>query len=433
MRSLLVLLIIFSFVPAILAKPHVGVLLWSWISYMNPHRLTWGAASNFPVADVVAGGTILALVFSREKKAFLGHPLLVLLLVYAIWVTITTLFAVAPEYAWGKWERTEKILLFAFITAALITSRSRLTALIWVTVLSLGYFGLKGGAFTILGGGKAHVFGPPGSFIADNNALALALIMTLPLMRFLHLQEKRKYLKWALAGSIVLTLFAVFGSQSRGAFLALAAMLTFMALKSRRRGFAILTLIVALGIGVAFMPETWKERMTSITQYENDPSAVGRIVMWKFAIDLAADHPIVGGGFLSFYDEGLRQKYLPPETRGRNVHSIYFEALGEHGYVGLLLFLAIGFGTYFTASRIVRETRRRPELHWARDLASMLQVSLVGYAAGGAFLNLGTFDLYYQLVVLVVITRLLVKRALGTEASARAWHPATWTRAGAPS
>ncbi|RME99165.1 MAG: putative O-glycosylation ligase, exosortase A system-associated, partial [Alphaproteobacteria bacterium] len=60
MRSLLVLLIIFSFVPAILAKPHVGVLLWSWISYMNPHRLTWGTAANFPVADVVGGGTILA-------------------------------------------------------------------------------------------------------------------------------------------------------------------------------------------------------------------------------------------------------------------------------------------------------------------------------------------------------------------------------------
>ena len=430
MRSLLVLLIIFSFVPAILAKPHVGVLLWSWIAYMNPHRLTWGAAANFPVAELVGGGTILALFFSHEKKNFLGHPLMVLLLAYALWVTITTFFAVAPEFAWGKWDRTEKILLFTFITVALISNRSRLTALVWVTVISLGFYGIKGGVFTILGGGKSHVFGPPGSFIGDNNALALALIMTLPLMRFLHMQAQSKLLRWGLAGAIVLTLFAIFGSQSRGAFLALGAMLTFMALKSRRRGFAILTLIVALGIGISFMPTSWKERMESISNYQHDASATGRIVMWKFAVDLAADHPIVGGGFLSFYDQGLRLKYLPPGTRGRNVHSIYFEALGEHGYVGLLLFLAIGLGTYFTAGRTIRETRRRPDLYWARDLASMLQVSLVGYAVGGAFLNLGTFDLYYQLVVLVVITRLLVRRALGTEVSKHAWRPPAWNRAG---
>ena len=68
MRSLLVALLIFGSLPLIVVKPHVGVLVWSWIGYMNPHRLTWGFAYDFPFAMVVALVTIAAWLFSREPK-----------------------------------------------------------------------------------------------------------------------------------------------------------------------------------------------------------------------------------------------------------------------------------------------------------------------------------------------------------------------------
>ena len=42
------------------------------------------------------------------------------------------------------------------------------------------------------------------------------------------------------------------------------------------------------------------------------------------------------------------------------------------------------------------------------DLAAMLQVSLIGYAASGAFLGLAYFDLYYHLIALIVILRVLL-------------------------
>ncbi len=59
-------------------------------------------------------------------------------------------------------------------------------------VASLGFYGVKGGIFTIATGGAYRVWGPPESFIEGNNELALALIMTIPLMRFLQLQARRR-------------------------------------------------------------------------------------------------------------------------------------------------------------------------------------------------------------------------------------------------
>ncbi|EQD61099.1 O-antigen polymerase [mine drainage metagenome] len=90
-------------------------------------------------------------------------------------------------------------------------------------------------------------------------------------------------------------------------------------------------------------------------------------------------------------------------------HSIYFQVLGEHGFVGLFLFLAIGFFTWRSGSWIIRETRGKPDLHWANTLARMLQVSQIAYATGAAFLSLAYFDLPYYIVVLMEVTKLYIK------------------------
>ena len=165
------------------------------------------------------------------------------------------------------------------------------------------------------------------------------------------------------------------------------------------------------------MPTEWQQRQLSTLNYEEDESAMGRIVMWRYAIDVANDHPLLGGGFNIFYDGSSRIKYLPRNEDGsvypgRAAHSIYFEVLGEHGYGGLILFLGLGFLAFFTAERVRRRSQDRPDLKWARDLMPMCQASLVGFAVGGAFLNKATFDLYYHFLALIVITEIIVLRAL---------------------
>jgi putative inorganic carbon (hco3(-)) transporter len=85
--------------------------------------------------------------------------------------------------------------------------------------------------------------------------------------------------------------------------------------------------------------------------------------------------------------------------------------LGEHGFVGLGLFLLLGVVTWFTASRLARKTKGDEELgSWMPDLMRMVQVSIIGYAAGGAFLSLAYLDLPYYILGFVVTASAIAKR-----------------------
>jgi probable O-glycosylation ligase (exosortase A-associated) len=419
LRSLIIFLIIFALLPAIIFKPHTGVLVWSWLSYMNPHRLTWGPAFSFPFAFTVGATTIAAWLISREPKRFPLTPVTVLLIVYILWVNVTTIFVLNPEGAYAKREEFMKILAMTFITLCLMVRPNRVQQLVWVIVVSIGIYGVAGGLFIILTGGQYRVYGPEHSFIADNNSLALALIMTLPLMRYLQLNSENLWIRWGTLVALILTLLAVIGTYSRGGFLALGTMVVYLILKSRQRlifGFAILLLIPVF---ILLMPDQWAERMMSIRSYEQDASAQARFEAWTVALRLANDHPLFGGGFKVFFSEAVWAHYLPDASRyGRSAHSIYFEVLGEHGYVGLTLFLLIGISAWRSAGWVVKATRRRPNLAWAHDLCSMLQVGLIGYATGGLFLNLATFDLYYHFLAIIVLVRAQVGAALKQEDSA---------------
>lgn len=413
MRDILLTLTVFGSVPVILVKPHIGVLVFSWISYMNPHRLTWGFAYNFHFAFLVGATTILAWIISRESKRLPWNGVTLLLIAFTLWISFTTLFALYPDQAYIKWERTAKILLFnGFITLALMGSRERINALVWVIVLSIGFFALRGGLFTVLGGGIHRVFGPAGSFIQDNNDLGLALIMVIPLMRYLQLASTSRAVRWGLAGLIALSFLAILGTYSRGAFLGMVVLVVALVLKTRHRVLTAAAVAVILALGIGLMPELWHARMETIVAEQTDSSGQSRIDAWAYGIDLAIERPILGGGFRAF-----RGNVDPKSGVGyRSAHSIYFEVLGEHGFVGFALFLALGIGAFLTGSRILRRARGHPDLLWAGDLASMLQVSLVAYAATGVFLGLAFFDLVYHLVVIMILTDAVVKKALSTAA-----------------
>ncbi len=100
-----------------------------------------------------------------------------------------------------------KVFTVILLTVALLTSRRRIHALLWVMVLSLGFFGVKGGVFTLLHGGAATIWGPPSTMIFDNNHLAVGLLVMLPLMNYLRLHSAHRIVRLGLPAAMVLTLF----------------------------------------------------------------------------------------------------------------------------------------------------------------------------------------------------------------------------------
>ena len=418
MRDLLVVLIVTGSLPFILARPWLGILMWTWLGYMNPHRLTWSYAYDIPFAQIVGITTLVAFVFAKDKRGIPLNSTTALWIAFVLWFCFTTLFALNPTGGIPDLEKALKIQLFSFLTLMLIRDKQRLHALLWVIVLSLGFYGAKGGLWVLRTGGTSRVWGPSGSFLSENNALALALIMAMPLMWYLYRTLEQRWQRMLMGLLMGLTGFSILGSHSRGAALAGACMLLFLVAKSRKRAGLFVAILLLLPLGVVFMPTQWTERMETIQTYEQDSSAMGRLTAWQFAIELANQRPLVGGGFDTFVEEqyrrfspALSQRIDERDGRFQGSHSIYFRVLGEHGYVGLALFLLLGLSAYRRASAIARRYGSEPESQWAADLASMIQVSLVGYAVAGAFLGLSYFDLYYQMVGLVIIAGAVVSES----------------------
>jgi probable O-glycosylation ligase (exosortase A-associated) len=430
MRDLVLVAILLGLVPVILARPHVGMLAYAWLSLMNPHRLTFGFTYGQPFALAVFVLTVAAWLFSREPKLPRTHPLLWSIVVFAFWFSFTTLFAWAPEAAFGKWDRAIKMTVAVLFTAVLITDHRRWQQLVAVIAFSIAFFGVKGGIWTILEGGHFLVWGPPDSYIADNNALAVALVMVIPLLVQIGETASRRWLSLASFAAAGLTAIAVLGTHSRGGLLTLAVAGVLLWLRSRHRLLTGALLAVALGFGIAFMPESWFERMQTIEQYEEDRSLNMRFEAWAWGLGVAAQAPLTGGGFMVYTLNGIehaggRLSYL-------NAHSIYFEVLAEHGWPGLALFLGLIAGGILTARAIVRDSRDLPELDWAARFGALVQVSFVAYAVGGALLNLAFYDLFYYLLLATAVARLEVLRVREGRGSAATAPAAPVERAAAP-
>lgn len=408
MRDLIILSIVAVAAVLALKRPWVGVMLWTWLSIMNPHRFAWGFAYSAPLAAIAAGATVLGLFMTRDRQSpFQGAPVAWFAL-FACWMTVSWLFGMDPVGDYAQWSKVIKIYFMTFVAAMLVINRMQILAFAWVTVGSMALLGAKGGLFTVLSGGVSRVWGPPGSFIEDNNEFALSLIMTIPLLHFLQLQVKALWLKYGFTMLMLLCAAAAIGTHSRGGFLAIGAMSAMFWLRSRKKALIGGALLFAVLVALPMMPEHWWARMETISTYQEDASAMGRINAWGVAWNVAL-HNFFGGG-MSYQHPIFFFLYGTYETSVRAAHSIYFQVLGNHGFVGLFLFLGIWFSTYRTAGWLRKNGRKQEQSAWTADLGSMIQVSLVGYATGGAFLSLSYFDLPYNMMVLAVMARAWVER-----------------------
>jgi putative inorganic carbon (HCO3(-)) transporter len=384
-----------------LKTPYIGVLVWSWISYMNPHRLAYGFAYDAPIALISGILLFIGVIFTKDKQKVPINSLTVVWFFFVIYMGLTTIFAFYPEAAWKDFSKVFKIQLVTFITIVLINNIKKLNHLIWVICLSIGYFSVKGGLFTILTGGGFRVYGPSASYIGENNALAVAILMTIPLMLYLH---KVTYSLWIRKGLIfaVLTSFVcALGSQSRGAFLALLAVCGFFWIKSKHK-LQIGILISVLGLGLfSFMPESWHNRMQTIETYNSDGSALGRINAWEYAYN-AANNNTLGMGFNSWSPMTFAM-YAPNPNDVHAAHSIYFSVLADHGWLGFIMFISIYLLAWRKLSSVIKLSENDVNMGDINFLGRMLKISFIAYLVGATFLSLAYFDLPWHMVSFVVL------------------------------
>ena len=408
MRDLALTIVFIGILPFALRHTWIGVLLWTWMSIMNPHKLTWGFASTAPFAMVAALVTFASVLVDRKSLRLPSDPTVIALVLWVTWMCITTFNAIYVDRSMNDLITVLKIQVMTFIAFMAIRDRKHIEAFIWVVVISVGFYGFKGGIFTIATGGSSRVWGPSDTYIYGNNEVGLALTMVIPLANYLRVVSPHVWVRRGLLALMLLSAAAVLGTQSRGALLAIGAMTTVLWFRSSKKvvgGVVLVALSMAL---LSFMPKSWDDRMATIGTYQQDGSAMSRINAWEMAINIANDRATGGGFVVETYE--VYQRYAPSLEWGVfTAHSIYFQALGEQGWVGLALFLAVGAGAFLATMQVRRLAKRQPETMWAFELAGMVQVSMIGYASGGSFLSLAYLDLAYNIAVVIVACKVWLR------------------------
>ncbi len=418
MRDILLIIVVVILLFRTLRVPETGAYLWAWVSIMNPHRLTYGIAFTLPFAQIVAAFTLLTFFVSKKaRREFPFSALTGIYLLLMAWMSVTSLAAINPDdVVLDRWIFVLKVHFMIWITISMLRGRSQIETLLWVVVGSVAFYGIKGGMWTLLTGGGGRVWGPPGGMLEDNNSLAVGLITVLPFLYYFRSTTFNKALRLGITVSMVLVGVAILGSQSRGALLGLLAMAVFLGAKGKRPFRFTILLAVFLAAGVSFMPAKWTKRMDTIQEYQADTSAMSRIYTWQTMWNVAVDRPLTGAGF-GTDNIRLFDRYSPKDSEYVGfkssvwvAHSIYFQALGEHGFIGLAIYLALWGATWVTASRTASRAEKIAEMvAWAPLLMRMCQVSIIGFMVGGAFLSLMHLDLPYYIIAFVVLTKCAVE------------------------
>jgi probable O-glycosylation ligase (exosortase A-associated) len=432
-HQLLFLALYLGLMPLVLMSPFVGVLIYDWIDYLPPGDIYSASLLSNYLSLTIGALTFLVWLFREEKTV--PRPLSVMLLMVAllIWMNITWQFALAPWAGGGKWDRTVKVIGFAILTAQMLTSRVRLEAFVWAFVLAATYFAVPSAIKVIVSGGAGGigdgevVVGGYASFFGDRVTLAIVLAMTLPfalyLARWATLLPPRwlRVAKPAMLGVAASCLLASIGTFARTALLSTGVTLFMLGIRSRRKLMGPLA-VVATGLVLYLIaPESWFGRMDTLTNYQQDASAMGRIDAWKWSWAMGLQHPILGGGFGVFV---LDAGSIRGKAGWLEAHNIFFEILAEHGFVGLGLFCGLMIAIYRSCAVVQKRVRGHVEYAWTADLARATQIALVAFAVGGSFVSIASNPFLYMLAGIAIGTRSLVERELGTPAR-------SWLRVGA--
>jgi probable O-glycosylation ligase (exosortase A-associated) len=440
MRDLIILAVFGAGLLYALRDPFVGLLVYTWISVMSPHRYAWGMAYDMPLALAAAGVTVVSMALHSESIRFPRNREAILFLLFWGWVTLTTQFAMYPAAAWVKWGVVTKIFVMILVSMLLVTNRRQLFQFVTALIVCVGFLGVKGAVFGLKSGGTQKVWGPPQSFLEDNNASALAMVMIIPFCFFLREIAPKKWQSHALlviGGSLVVSAVLTY---SRGGLLGLLTVAFATVVYSRHKFRNGALAVLAVSAALVVLPSHWFARMNTVKTYEEDRSAQMRLNSWTMAYNLAKDN-LLGGGFECWELENY-YKYSPqPELGhanaggevGSTAHSIYFEVLGTQGFGGLAIFLIALFSTLLSMRKIEKLARGQPLGNERVALARAFQASVMGYMVSGAFLSLAFFDLFWWIFAAALCFKSIVLLGQWEEAPLRARPARTPALAAGPS
>lgn len=352
--------------------------------------------------------------------------------VLSFWLLVSFSILYAANNRWAYNTSTElfwTFTAFVFLIGRLVNSTGRVIRFIywWIAVQTLL-------AIHVLTHGGIGT----GSFLTDENDVALALNMALPFTFYVaFFPGASRRIKTLLVLAAALMVAAVGVSASRGGVVGLAALVGTMILLSKRpiRNGAVVLMVAGVGLAILirFLPTAYVQDMQAI-QDPNDSTRDERLWSWSIAWEMYKEHPILGVGANNYpwtnADYAQRSPMYNPDRKilgGRTAHSVYFTLLPELGTIGVVIFAVILKMIY---NRSMALRRSAPSGGGGADpeaaanstrfqlIGNAIIASMVAYLVSGAFITVLYYPPFWHLVGICIAVYGAWRSSLGPPGAA---------------
>lgn len=397
------------FVAISLANPYWGLMGYLVWEFVRPAEM-FPALAPFHLQRVIAMVVMAAWLLSRLRK---DTPPLVasrqnkLMLLFGVVMLLSVATAVYRSQAFDFASDFFKIILIYFLIINLLSTQQKLNRFVWLFMALNGWvaFGVIKAYLTgdvVYSDGITRSIGLT-AFMGDPNDLATSLAAAIPFAIFLFPAVKSKFGKFAMIILLISSLVAITFTGSRGGTIALAVMIFTLWLRSRykvKAGFGLLVLMIAFWV---LAPGGYRQRILSIHDFRNDATSVSRQESWKAGIFLFKHHPILGVGGGNF-GVARAQQYAVTGSYAdwQTAHSIYFQLLAELGFFGITSFLILVWSTFKDTKNTRCSLEQQANANLAIQMTLAIDVALVAFLSGGAFLSLAYHPTIYYLIAIAV-------------------------------
>lgn len=394
-RALILTAVVAALCLVALVRPRIGLYGYMWYAMMRPDILAW-VDDMYPFSMCLALATAAgSLAHAANYGRVFRNPMSRWLALLQIPLALSALAAHKTAPAADSYLEYLKAIAVILLIPVLIETERQLGTLLIVIAASLGFIGLRFGAFALLHGGVVLVNGYGGK-LSDNNLLALGLAEVVPLCWYGRQFARPFLLRFALLVMAFGSTVGIVMTNSRGGSLALALVIFAMLRRSRHKlGLAAVLFLVAGGSAYTIRRE-YVERMETLRAPTTEDSAASRLTHAETALRMWADYPLIGVGFGGQNYVALSRQYTGVEDI-HVVHNSYLEMLVDSGIFAFLIYTGLLWGTIvwldFSVKRIPKEQSGRAAMPLA------IQVGLMAFALGGTFYSAQRFDLPYILLM----------------------------------